>query len=196
MPIRLPVLVAVLLFVARPAAAQGPSYDCTKATASMEKLVCGDQQLSALDRQLAEVYAAATKKAANEHPPTLKATQRGWVKGRDDCWKGQDQRACVKGQYEDRIVELQATYRLLPPTATVRYACDGNPANEVVATYFPTSPPSATVEHGDETSLMLAQPMASGTKYVGRNETLSEHQGVVEVVWGYGAPVMKCRKAP
>ncbi|MFO1429136.1 MAG: hypothetical protein U1F76_03195 [Candidatus Competibacteraceae bacterium] len=38
---------------------------------------------------------------------TLKAEQRGWVKGRNDCWKAGDQRGCIKSEYEARIRELK-----------------------------------------------------------------------------------------
>lgn len=183
------------LLSAAPAAAQQPSYDCAKATHEIEQLVCKDKELSALDLKLAEVYKAAEKKAVNEQPPVLKANQRGWVKGKNDCWKSQDQRACTTRVYVDRIAELQALYRLVAPTATVTYYCDGDRRNEVIATYFPTEPATAMVERGDQTSLMYAERMASGTKYVGRNESLAEHQGEVTVVWGYGAAEMRCRKA-
>ena len=56
----------------------GPSFACEKVKAgSIEAMICGDAELSALDRELSNVYAAASKKAANERPPLLKAEQRG-----------------------------------------------------------------------------------------------------------------------
>ena len=86
-----------------------PSFDCAKAKpGSIEALICADTALAALDRQLADVYAAARKKAANEKPPVLQAEQRGWVKGRDECWKAQQsgQATCIRDAYQQRIVEL------------------------------------------------------------------------------------------
>ena len=78
--------------------AEGPSFDCVKVEAgSIEEMVCKDKGLAALDRKLAEVYSAASQKAVNEHPPVLKAEQRGWIKGRNDCWKSADRRKC-RGQ--------------------------------------------------------------------------------------------------
>ena len=88
---------------------------------SIEEMVCKDKGLSALDRRLAEVYAAASKKAVNEQPPVLKAEQRGWIKGRNDCWKSDDRRKCVEDNYRLRIAELQAKYRLVPGTGPVTY---------------------------------------------------------------------------
>jgi len=177
--------------------APGPSFACGKVRpGSIEAMVCGDAELAALDRRLAGVYSAAAKMAANERPPLLKAEQRGWIKGRDECWKSDDKRACVQSEYVRRIAALQARYRLVPANGPVRYACDGNPANEVVAMYFQTDPPTLIAERGDGVSLMYLQPSASGAKYQGRNESLWEHQGEARVTWGYGAKEMRCKRAP
>lgn len=174
-------------------AAPGPSFDCdTAEDGSIERLICDDAGLAALDRALSEVYAAAGKKAHNEHPPLLKAEQRGWIKGRNDCWKSDDQRQCVLDAYNQRIVELQARYRLVPARGPVRYACDGDPRNEVIATFFETEPPSLIAERGDSSSLMKQRPSGSGTRYQGRNESLWEHQGSAKIIWGYGATPMSC----
>ncbi|MDQ2101689.1 MliC family protein [Azospirillum isscasi] len=179
------------------AEAAGPSFSCAGVgKGSIEQAVCADAGLSALDRKLARVYGEAAGKAANEHPPVLKAEQRGWIKGRNDCWKAGDRRACVEEQYVLRIAELQARYRLVPSTGPVRFACGGAPGNELVATFFETEPPTLIAERGDEASLMYGQPAASGARYQGRNESFWEHQGEARVTWGYGAPEMTCRKAP
>jgi uncharacterized protein len=124
----------------------------------------------------------------------LKAEQRGWVKGRDECWKSGDERRCVEDAYERRIAELQAGYRLVPSTGPVWFSCDGDPANEVVVTFFQTDPPTLIAERGDSVSLMYLQPSGSGSKYQGRNETFWEHGGEALVTWGYGAAEMHCTK--
>jgi uncharacterized protein len=198
-PIRAGMLAAAALiaFASQPSDAAGPSFDCAKVAAgSIEEMICKDEALSTLDRKLAEVFAAASAKSANEHPPILKAEQRGWIKGRDDCWKSDDKRACVQTEYERRIAELQARYRLVPSRGPFAWACDGNPANEVVITFFETDPPTAIAEHGDSTSMMYAAPSGSGARYVGRNESYWEHQGEATIQWGYEAPEMKCTKKP
>ncbi|MFB2729579.1 MliC family protein [Shewanella mangrovisoli] len=189
-------LLAVALSV--PAiAAEKPSFDCGKVLAgSIEELVCQDAGLTKLDQQLAEVYAQAADKAKNEQPPMLKAMQRGWVKGRNECWKSEDKRACVESSYQTRIAELQAQYRLVEMTGPIFYACDGNPANEVVVSYFKTEPATLIAERGDQTSLMFVQPSGSGAKYQGRNESLWEHHGEAKIVWGYEAPEMTCVVKP
>jgi hypothetical protein len=41
---------------------------------------------------------------------------------------------------------------------------------------------------------MFAERSASGSRYVGRNESFWEHQGEARIVWGYQAPEMVCRR--
>jgi len=181
-------------WIAGAAVAAAPSFDCSKVEAgSIEELICHDDQLSALDGKMAAVFAAATDKASNEHPPVLKAEQRGWIKGRNDCWKSDNKRRCIEQSYELRIAELQARYRLVQATGPVSYVCDGRSAKEVIATFFQTEPPTAVAEFGDQTSLMYRQAAASGTKYQGRNETFWEHDGEALITWGYGSPEMHCQ---
>lgn len=190
-------VLAVLMMSSMPALAASPAFSCSKVEAgSIEALICQDPALAALDRQLTEVYAAASKKAVNEHPSTLKAEQRGWVKGRNECWKSEDKPSCVAQSYQQRIVELQARYRLVQSIGPVTWQCDGDQHNEVITTFFKTEPASLIAERGDETSLMTIAPSGSGSRYTGRNESFWEHQGVAMIIWGYGAKEMHCQKAP
>ena len=178
------------------AAESGPSFDCGKVEAgSIEALICADEGLAALDRVMAGVYRQASERATNEHPPVLRAEQRGWIKGRNDCWKSDDVRACVETSYRLRIAELQARYRLVEFTGPVFYACDGDPRNEIVVTFFPTDPPTLVAERGDSVSLMYLEPSASGSKYRGRNETLWVKGAEALITWGYEAPEMRCTQA-
>ncbi|MCB1909152.1 MAG: MliC family protein [Rhodocyclaceae bacterium] len=176
-------------------AAGGPAFDCALARGRVEETICREPDLASLDRQLSGVYRAALKKAANEHPPQLKATQRGWIKGRNDCWKADDLRQCIVDSYRQRILELQARYRLVPLTGPVFYRCDDAPDSELVVHYLATDPPSLIAERGDTTSLMVRQPSGSGARYQGGNESLWEHQGEATVQWGFGAEAMHCRVA-
>ena len=191
---------ALLMGTASPAAGQakGPAFDCSKAGSSTEKMICGDEGLSALDRKLDEVYKAALAKARDEMPKVLRTEQRGWVKGRDDCWKAKDEknpvfitetwtatseRACVEAQYQIRITELQVKYQLAPSKKPVFYSCNNNPANEVVATFFETQPPAARFEHGDRTVIGLQVRTASGVKYEGQNLSFWSKGSDATVVW-------------
>jgi uncharacterized protein len=174
--------------------AESPSFDCSKAEAgSIEEMICNDPELTALDVKLAGVYKEALKKAQNEHPPVLKAEQRGWIKGRNECWKSDDKKKCVEESYTMRIAELQAKYRLVSSKGPYFYYCDGNQAKEVVVTFFETEPPTLIAEFGDSVSLMYLQPLGSGSKYQGRNESVWIKGNDAMITWGYDAPEMSCK---
>lgn len=177
--------------------AQSPSFSCDRVpTGSIEEMICTDSGLSSLDRKLTDIYSEASRKAVNENPPLLQAEQRGWIKGRDECWKSDDKRGCVEGEYQRRIAELQAQHRLVPSIGPVTFACDGDPRNEVIATFFQTDPSTMIAKRGESVSLMYIQPSGSGARYQGRNESFWEHQGEALVTWGHGAPEMRCKKMP
>lgn len=132
------------------AAAQPPSFDCGKLPGnapSAEKLVCTDLELAALDRQLNEVYQTIVARAGDGLPPLFKAEQRGWIKGRNECWKSEDLAACVAKSYRSRTAELQARYRLVAMKGPFSWRCDDN--SEVIISYFDTEPATAIAERGD-----------------------------------------------
>lgn len=161
-------LTAGIAFSAR---AEGPAFDCAKAEHEIELLICKDPALAAQDRELATVYAEAVEKlrtVADSRPAIaeLKAVQRGWVKGRDDCWKADDQKACAADLYARRIAELQARYMLVKGGDPVFYTCRGNPADEIVATFVPTTPATVRLERGDTVTIGWQEPAASGARYV------------------------------
>lgn len=150
-----------------------PSFDCSKAESSAEELICKDSQLAALDRRVAERYAAALEvvrgldTGAGEAEDKLRAYQRGWVKGRDECWKADDLRDCVESSYLRREGELVAEWLLEEPTGTAFWACGGNPANEVVTSFFATELPSVRFERGDTIDTGSLAPTGSGSRYEG-----------------------------
>jgi uncharacterized protein len=188
-------LILCIFLIAITAHAEGPSFDCSKVRAgSIEEMVCKDQNLTALDLKMAEVYKEASKKAVNEHPPVLKAEQRGWIKGRDECWKSDDKEKCVEESYRLRIAELQARYMLVSSDGPFSYVCDDNPAKEIVITFFKTDPPTLIAEFGDSVSLMYLQPSGSGSKYQGRNESAWIKGKEVTITWGYGSSEMSCKQ--
>jgi uncharacterized protein len=175
--------------------AAGPSFNCNQVRGgSVEETICKDGGLSALDVKMANVYKAAAKKAANEHPPVLKVEQRGWIKGRNDCWKSDNPRQCIEGEYKRRIAELQARYRLVPFKGPVYFSCD-DPFGELIVVFFKTDPPTLTAERGDSVSLMYLQQSGSGSRYQGRNESFWEHQGEAKVTWGHETKEMTCKPA-
>ena len=103
------IIAGALLSVA--AFANHPSFDCSKVKKdSSEGIICSSDKLMDLDRELAIVYKKALAKA--QKGDMLKAEQRGWIKGLNDCWKAEDEKQCMVGEYQTRIKELQKKYKL------------------------------------------------------------------------------------
>ncbi|MGD8479800.1 MAG: hypothetical protein PVJ46_10170 [Methyloceanibacter sp.] len=167
-------LTALGLLLTTPALSEeSPAFDCAKARTSAEKLICEDADLAKLDRLVADRYAAALEatKALDtgsaEAENTLRANQRGWIKGRDDCWKAADLRDCVEAAYLRREGQLVARWMLEKPTGTSFWGCGGNPANEVVTVFFDTVLPSVRFERGDTIDTGSLVRTASGSRYEG-----------------------------
>jgi uncharacterized protein len=158
-------LLATLTLSAFAALAQdGPAFDCSKAESSAEKLVCDDADLAALDRRLADRFAAAVDVAegldvdAEETTNTLRAMQRGWISGRDECWKEPDLRVCVETQYLQREAELVAEFMLEPPSETLELICG---TRALTVDTFATALPGVRVEEGD--SVYIGAQLAMDT---------------------------------
>jgi uncharacterized protein YecT (DUF1311 family)/membrane-bound inhibitor of C-type lysozyme len=166
-------LIAILGISAPALAQDGPSFDCANAGSEAETLICSDADLARLDRRLADRFGAALSvvqgldAGAADAEAELRATQRGWISGRDDCWKSEDLRACVSDAYLRREGELVATWRLEEPTETVFWTCGGTPANEVVTLFFDTELPSVRFERGDTIDAGTLSRTASGARYDG-----------------------------
>lgn len=100
-------LIGACVLLSTAAFAAKPSFNCSKASHEVEKLICQDDELAQLDVSLTNLYNTLLKNTPLAKQKQLKAEQSGWVKGRNDCWKSDDQRACVKSEYEARISELK-----------------------------------------------------------------------------------------
>jgi uncharacterized protein len=97
-------LVGSAVALAPAARARAAGFDCAKAAAPTEKLICGDPQLSQLDGQLAQAYRRALEGAAE--PDKLRAEQRTWLRTeRKACVDA----ACLKTVYTQRLAALAAT---------------------------------------------------------------------------------------
>jgi len=183
-PIRRLTLCAFLLApsLAVPATATTPSFDCAQASGEVEELICNDEHLAALDHRLAEVYARAAATWPTDELPDLKAFQRGWIKGRNDCWKAEDVRECVDASYRTRIVELQIGSGQLEVPAPVGYLCAGDEGTPFFATFYSqTDPPSAVLTRGDDQVIAFIARSASGARYTAPGVELWEHQGEATV---------------
>ncbi|HSD18289.1 MAG TPA: MliC family protein [Thermomonas sp.] len=161
-----------------PAEAATPSFDCSKSPGEFEQMVCKDPALAALDRQLADTFAQALAKAADK--ATLRASERGWIKGRDDCWKADDKAACVRDAYIVRIVDLRIQNGLVVIPSAVEYRCNDN-AKPFTATFYNDEPRAVVLTWGDDQAIVPAAASASGARYAARGIEFWEHQGQARV---------------
>ncbi|MEF9899218.1 MAG: MliC family protein [Pseudomonas sp.] len=191
---RTQLLLAGLFCAGAVQAAEGPSFSCDKAQ-GMELKVCQSPQLSKLDRDLSALYKQMLAKADSDAQKQLKATQRGWIKGRDECWKATDADACVLEQYQVRIVKLQIQSGAVQVPAAVEFDCDENDSDKPFTAVFynQLEPQAAVLTYGGDQTIVIAQPAASGSKYGSQGVEFWEHQGEAKVKW-YGSD-MTCQVA-
>ena len=108
-----------LLTVASPA--QAASFDCAKAGTKVEKLICGDAELSKLDDDLNAAYKSALH--GQSKAETVKQAQKLWMKERNSC----EDTDCVEMAYRSRINELKPTQtkdRFIPLLSKNKTLCD------------------------------------------------------------------------
>lgn len=103
-----------LVFLLFSVVAQAASFDCTKAGRSIDKAICADPDLSALDEKLAAVY--AKEFAVN---PSVKEEQREWLRSLKQCNGDINTIAsCLKPMYVERIKNLDKQLQS-PPEQSV-----------------------------------------------------------------------------
>ena len=185
-------LVLAALPLATASLAAQPDHDCTTASDQIEQLICADQKLAALDRQLTAVYAIALQTYPLAEQTNLKVQQRGWLKGRNACRQADDVAACIEQHYRTRIVELQITSGQLPAPETVSYACTGFEGDPLFATFYSdTTPASVVLVRGDNQAIAFIARSGSGARYTAAGIDFWEHQGEATVNW-YGTG-LNCR---
>ena len=94
-----------------------PSFDCRKAKTDIEKQICAVPEYSALDRDIAAMFAKALKLLPAADVARLKADQVKWLGERNDCIDlihGEnpvvfaDVHVCLGDQLRKRAKELKA----------------------------------------------------------------------------------------
>ena len=158
------------------------SFDCSKATQKIEKLVCGDDQLAGLDRSLADDFNKAMGQISAADQKDLRATQAAWIKSRDACGKDADPKACALQSYKTRIAILGAKYGFAPMgTGTFLFTCDDAAKSSFYATFFETDPATmnlVTRPPMPERAETLVEGMSgSGARYEGEGGIVFWNKG-------------------
>lgn len=92
-----------------------PSFDCTKASTGLERLICSHQELAALDVELMRVYKQYLDTTKDKNG--LKKEQSEWRKNERDACSTVD---CVAKAYRSRIDDLESESRYLAKPAEFR----------------------------------------------------------------------------
>ena len=107
-------------------AADSPSFDCKKASSSVEKAICGDPKLMELDVDLAASYKRARSESSEKRSKWIVSSQREWLKERNNC-PLQGMQGCLVGRYTDRLaaLELVLGWNTLTPKLPIGWKIDG-----------------------------------------------------------------------
>jgi uncharacterized protein len=101
---------ASILYIA-PIISFGASFDCSKAVTSIEKTICSNQELSALDDKLGVTYKNVKETYSPEFFKNIVSkNQQTWLKNiKSNCIKDVDK--CLAEEYKKRIETLSSATR-------------------------------------------------------------------------------------
>lgn len=139
--------VAAIIVPARVTLAQG--IDCFKAPNAVQRTICTDSSLIALDTEMVSVYRDAIKHATPGQQQALAVQQQRWASGtRDACSKQKDVKGCVTDAYTARNAQLRSMASgeaKLPAGAgaSTGSRATARPAAPVVTPSAPAMPPLA-----------------------------------------------------
>lgn len=98
--------------VSAPAIAQsGPSFDCTKASNAVERVICKDAEVAKADREMTAAYVTLSAKLSGQAKEHLAKDQVRWIATRNKaCLGDTDEIAgCLNTRYASRIANLKAS---------------------------------------------------------------------------------------
>ncbi|MBC3971680.1 lysozyme inhibitor LprI family protein [Xanthomonas translucens] len=86
------------------------SFDCAKASSAVERLLCTDKRLDAMDEWLARRYTALLEVVPSAQRQGVRSAQQAWLAQRGRCLAPPDPGACLNQQMQARVRELDAQY--------------------------------------------------------------------------------------
>jgi len=154
------------------------SFDCAKPANKAQQLVCGDPQLTELDRRMQTAYQQALARPGAD-AATLTTAQSAFTTIRDGCADFVDVRTCLVEAYQTRVVELAIAdpATVAPPVVTYNCPADSGP---LTAQFYNELDPKTAVLNWKGTRIILfIQPSGSGARYGRQGSEYWEHQGEV-----------------
>jgi uncharacterized protein len=110
-----------------PVAAANPSYSCGGNLAPTEAVICSDDSLAALDRQLAAAYTSMYASFPASERSTLTSVQKNWLAQRNAC---RTDKTCIRNAYLARLKQFGG-----PPKPVAQMSCTASVGAQQAATY-------------------------------------------------------------
>ena len=114
-----------------------PSFSCQANLNRTERVICDNDELSRLDREMVAVYRSVSGGQTGTSPESLAAEQKAWLRSRNACGSRVN---CIRSHYLDRTAALKSlttiqseaartvelNWRILPDGTMERRLADGS----------------------------------------------------------------------
>ncbi len=102
-------------------------FDCKKAKSEVEKSICRNPSLSALDDSLTDYYKKIISREKDDLREKFKSEQTAWLRDRNSsCEKSERRESCLYKIYETRLADLRIEYDkpFFPPSGQTKAMCE------------------------------------------------------------------------
>lgn len=148
------------------------SFDCARASATIEKLICRDPQLKQMDIELTRLYRLVlTDVHSVPLPDKVEVEQRFWADARNQCASAAEPKACTIRSYAERAHQLRqgsAIARTKDPSrltdGPIALHCAGLNAL-IAATFFNVEPRVVYLKWANTAVTLIQVPNDSATQY-------------------------------
>lgn len=164
-------------------AAPAMTFDCAKPANKAQQLVCGEPQLTDLDRRLQAAYQQALARPGADQA-TLTTAQSAFATTRDGCADLVEVRTCVLEAYQTRLVELAIADPATVAPPVVTYNCPADAGTLTAQFYNQLDPKTAVLDWKGVRVILFLQPSGSGARYGRQGSEYWEHQGEVTLDLG------------
>lgn len=149
---------------AAPAAAATPSYSCAGSLAPTEAVICSDDSLAALDRQLAAAYTKMYASFPASERGALTSVQKTWLAQRNAC---RTDKTCIRNAYLARLKQLGGASQ-----APAQLSCATSVGAQQAAVYVKQCTEVSTATHppcnaGNACALIISE-IRRGCALIGR----------------------------
>lgn len=152
---------------ARVASAQG--VNCASPASTVQKTICGDAALEALDAKMVSLYTDASKTGSTVKNE-IAAQQKHWIESREACGTQKDVKACLTAAYTSRN-EALARYASKGATMEpVTFTCDDH--TTLTISFVSGARPLARVRQGEQFWTLPQVKSASGARYAKGNVSI------------------------